>query len=167
MSTATDVWRIAPDTADYLADDPSGAGAERTGGRWNRRGTAMLYCSANIALACLETLVHLSGFDPLPFNRYLVKITIPASAWRDRTLLRAAEHVGWDAEPAGLVSINWGSDWADARGSLIAEVPSAVVPEEPNILINPRHRDARRLRLHKVRRWTYDPRLARMRTPSH
>ena len=167
MSGAREVWRIAPDTPDYGADDLSGKGAEKTGGRWNRKGTAMLYCSSSAALACLETWVHLSAAAPLPLNRYLVKIAIPPSAWRERTVLKPAEHVGWESQPPGLVSIRWGSEWANSAGSLIAEVPSVVVPEEPNILINPRHRDAKRLRARKVRRWTYDPRLARPRHEAH
>ncbi|MGA7537500.1 MAG: RES family NAD+ phosphorylase [Steroidobacteraceae bacterium] len=147
-----EVWRIAPDARDYGADDLSGRGAEKTGGRWNRKGSAVLYCSSTIALACLETLVHLSGSDPLPLNRYLVRIAIPPSAWRSRAVLAPTEQVGWD---------NWGKDWIATVKSLITEVPSVIVPEESNILINPRHRDAKRLRARKVRRWTYDPRLQR------
>lgn len=167
MSAAREVWRIAQDTSDYGADDLSGKGAEQTGGRWNRKGAAMLYCSSTIALACLETLVHLSGTDPLPLNRYLVRIAIPPSIWRDRAVLTPGEHVGWDAEPPGTISISWGSDWAASERSLIAEVPSVIVPEEANILINPRHRDAKRLQTRKVRRWMYDPRFARTRHRPH
>ena len=167
MSVAREVWRIAPDTPDYEADDLSGKGAEKTGGRWNRKGVAMLYCSSTVALACLETLVHLAGAAPLPLNRYLVKIVIPPSAWRQRTILQPAGHVGWDSVPPGIVSIAWGNDWARCASSLIAEVPSVIVPEEANILINPRHRDVKRLRARKARRWTYDPRVARPRHASH
>lgn len=154
MSGATAIWRIAADTPGYAADDLSGKGAETTGGRWNRKGSALLYCSSTIALACLETLVHLSGSDPLPLNRHLVTIAIPPSVWRERAVLEPTEHLGWDAEPPGIVSIGWGNDWACSVKSLIAEVPSIIVPEESNILINPRHRDAKRLRAHRVRRWT-------------
>lgn len=161
MSAARAVWRIAPDAPDYGADDLSGKGAEKTGGRWNRKGTAVLYCSSTIALACLETLVHLAGSEALPLNRYLVMIAIPPSAWRDRAILGSGEHIGWDSEPPGIVSVNWGSNWMGSVKSLVAEVPSVVVPEESNILINPLHRDAKRLRARKVRRWTYDPRLER------
>jgi RES domain-containing protein len=60
------VWRIAADTAHYGSDDLSGKGAEKTGGRWNRRDTPVIYASGSIALAYLETIVHLSGNDPLP-----------------------------------------------------------------------------------------------------
>lgn len=167
MSATRGVWRIAPDTPDYGADDLSGKGAEKTGGRWNRKGVAMVYCSSSIALACLETLVHLSGPDPLPFNRYLVRVAIPPSIWQHRSILTPAEHVGWDAEPPGKVSTDWAGDWAESGRSLIAQVPSVIVPEEANILINPRHRDAKRLRTRKVRRWTYDPRFAHRQQRPH
>jgi RES domain-containing protein len=61
--------------------------------------------------------------------------------------------------PAGLVSLDWGTEWLQSRKSLLAEVPSIVVPEEFNILINPRHPDAGNLTPKKIRRWNYDARL--------
>lgn len=167
MRAAREAWRIAPDTPDYAADDLTGKGAEKTGGRWNRKGTAILYCSSTIALACLETLVHLSATEPLPLNRYLVEVAIPPSLWRDRTVLIPGRHIGWDAEPPGRVSLTWGTDWAASLQSVVAEVPSVIVPEETNILINTRHRDARRLRSRKIRRWSYDPRLPSTRDRAH
>jgi RES domain-containing protein len=156
---ARTVWRIAADTAHYGSDDLSGKGAEKTGGRWNRSGTPVIYASGSIALAYLETIVHLSGIDPLPLNRYLVNINFLATAWKARTIFDAAMHVGWDALPAGLVSLDWGTEWLQSRKSLLAEVPSIVVPEEFNILINPRHPDAGNLTPKKIRRWNYDVRL--------
>jgi len=73
----------------------------------------------------------------------------------------AAVQVGWDALPPGRVSIAWGTAWAQGGASCVAEVPSVVVPEEANLLINPRHPDARRIRARKLRRWLYDPRTLR------
>jgi len=72
LSADIDVWRIAAETPDYEAHDLSGKGAEQTGGRWNRKGTPLIYTSVSRALACLETVVHLSSGDALPLNRYLV-----------------------------------------------------------------------------------------------
>jgi RES domain-containing protein len=154
------VWRIATDTPDYGADDLSGKGAERTGGRWNRKGTPLIYTSTSIALACLETLVHLTGGMSLPLNRYLVRISVSPTAWRKRVIFDPAEHVGWDAEPPGLVSIDWGTQWARSGASLLAEVPSVVVPEESNILSNPAYKGAGRLNVRKLRHWRYDLRLS-------
>ena len=153
-------WRIATDTPDYGADDLTGKGAEKTGGRWNRKGTPLIYASASIALACLETLVHLAGGVPLPLNRYLVRIPLSPTAWRKRTVLDPSAHVGWDAEPPVLVSIDWGTEWARSGASLVAEVPSIIVPEESNILINPAYSGAARLKVSKLRKWRYDLRLS-------
>ena len=154
------LWRIATDTPDYGSDDLSGKGAEETGGRWNRKGVPLIYASTSIALACLETLVHLDGGRSLPLNRYLIQIDVPEVSWSARTRFNAAAHVGWDAEPAGLVSLDWGTQWAQSSAALVAEVPSIAVPEESNLLLNPRHTDAVQLVARKIRRWTYDARLA-------
>jgi RES domain-containing protein len=153
------VWRIAADTPAYGSDDLSGKGAESTGGRWNKKGTPLLYSSGSIALACLETIVHLGGFSPLPLNRYLVRIDVPEDEWGARVIFDPSLNVGWDALPEGLISIDWGTDWAISAASLLAQVPSVIVPEEPNIIINPKHADASTLVATKVRRWTYDTRM--------
>ncbi|MCC7051616.1 MAG: RES family NAD+ phosphorylase [Gemmatimonadaceae bacterium] len=152
------LWRIATDTPGYGADDLTGAGARATGGRWNRSGTAMVYASTSRALACLETVVHLHGAG-MPLNRYLVAITVTEADWRARAVFRVDEAVGWDAQPAGLVSLDWGTMWAARSATLLAEVPSAIVPEETNVLINPAHARVAHVTASKVRRWLYDPRM--------
>lgn len=159
MSGPILVWRIGTDTPGYLAEDLTGEGAKLTGGRWNRKRVPLLYASVSRSLVCLETMVYLGGGDPLPLNRYLVEITIPEAAWRKRTVFLAAEHIGWEAEPAGKVSLDWGTTWANDGVSLVAEVPSVVVPEESNVLINSLHRDISPVAARKIRRWTYDARL--------
>ena len=55
--------------------------------------------------------------------------------------------------------MDWGNAWALGKSSLLAEVPSIVVPEEPNLLLNPAHRDIGQLTAIKLRRWNYDVRL--------
>ena len=154
-------WRIATDTPDYTADDLSGKGAQLSGGRWNARGTPLLYASGSRALACLETVVHLGGGLALPLNRYLVRLDVPTALWAARAVFDATTQVGWDALPPGRVSIAWGTAWAHAGANCLAEVPSVIVPEESNLLINPRHPEAGRIAATKLRRWTYDPRAAR------
>lgn len=163
MGATVSLWRIGTDTPEYEAHDPTGRGAELTGGRWNRKGTALVYASTTRALACLETIVHLGGSDPLPLNRYLVEITVPPDAWDDRTIFDPAAHVGWDARPAGKVSLDWGTTWAGGAATLLAEVPSVVVPEESNVLINARHPGIAAVTAAKRRAWTYD---ARLRSPT-
>jgi RES domain-containing protein len=155
------VWRIAADTKDYPADDLTGKGAEITGGRWNRKGTAILYTATNRALACLETIVHFNS-GGLPLNRYLVAIDIEDDLWNAAHVVAAATlPVGWDAEPASLTSIDYGTAWAKASTSVLLSVPSVIVPEEANILVNTRHPDAAGIKATKVRKWLYDPRMVR------
>ena len=155
------VWRIATDTPSYEADDLTGAGAKATGGRWNSPGMAVVYTSRTRALACLETVVHL-GAGGLPLNRHLVRVEIPDAVWADaREETSATLPVGWDTEPAGRASIAFGSAWIHSGASALLIVPSVIVPEELNVLINPRHPDSARISAAKVRRWLYDPRLAR------
>jgi RES domain-containing protein len=89
------VWRIATDTKDYEADDLSGKGAEITGGRWNDKGTPLVYTSTNRALAALETIVHLNS-GGLPLNRYLVEIVIKDDVWNVAEALdQTTAPVGW------------------------------------------------------------------------
>jgi len=152
----TSIWRIACATPDYVSDDLTGRGAEITGGRWSRKGTPMVYASCSRALACLETLVHLAGPEPLPLNRFLVEVVVPDGVWSAREIFQPLFHVGWDAEPPGKISMAWGNAWALGKSSLLAEVPSIVVPEEPNLLLNPAHRDIGQLTAIKLRRWTDD-----------
>lgn len=152
------LWRISADAPGYEAHGTTGKGAETSGGRWNRVGTPMLYTSTSRALACLETIVHLAG-ESLPLNRYLVKVTVPMAAWKSAIVVVPAKLVGWDAEPAGKASLDWGTNWAGAKPTLLARVPSIIVPEELNVLINPAHPDAESVRAVKVRKWVYDARL--------
>lgn len=153
------LWRIATDAPQFQADDLSGRGAEITGGRWNAQGAPAIYAAESRALACLETLVHLNA-GGLPFNRYLVEIVVPDDVWASAQAETSASlPVGWDALPASITSIEFGTRWLGAQSSALLTLPSIIVPEERNVLINPRHPDAARITATKVRRWTYDPRF--------
>ncbi len=139
----------------------SGTGARLSGGRWNEVGTAMVYAASSRALACLETIVHLNA-GGLPLNRYLVEIEVPDDVWDAAEIADSATlGIGWDAEPAGRVSASFGTNWVAANRTALLLVPSVIVPEEQNALVNPSHPDARRIGVRKVRRWLYDPRLVR------
>lgn len=152
-------WRIGTDTRTYQADDMNGTGAKITGGRWNSAGNALVYAASSRALACLETVVHLGG-GGLPLNRYLVQLDVPDDVWKARTVLDlSAAPVGWDALPEGMVSLSYGDSWLASHATAILLVPSIVVPEEQNILINPAHPDAALIKATKVRKWLYDSRL--------
>jgi RES domain-containing protein len=155
------VWRIATDTPDCEADDLSGAGAKATGGRWNRRGVPVVYASQTRALAGLETVVHLNA-GGLPLNRYLVQITIPDGTWaRAQMETVSSLPVGWAAEPTGRASTEFGTRWLNSGASAVLILPSVIVPEECNVLINPHHPDSAHITAKKVRKWLYDPRLTK------
>lgn len=151
------LWRIAADTPGYAADDLSGMGAKRTGGRWNSKGVPMVYCATSIALATLQT-VHYLRAGTLPFNRFLVRIAVPEAAWQARQLLDPLPG-GWDAIPASLSASRAGDHWSAAGNTALLVVPSVIVPDECNVLINPRHLDAAAITASTVRRWQYDPRF--------
>ncbi len=139
MTVSFTLWRIGVDAPEYLADDLTGKGAEMTGGRWNRKGTPVLYTSTSIALACLETMVRLKQRG-LPLNRYLVKLGVSRKTWDARETRAAANlPVGWNAQPEGKVSLDLGDEWLAGVASPLLVVPSAIVPEENNVLVNPAH----------------------------
>jgi len=151
------VWRIAVEAPTYAANDLSGTGAKATGGRWNSKGTPVVYCATNIALATLET-VHYLRSGGLPFNRYLVRIDVPDVVWDARQVLDPLPG-GWDAIPAGLTARTAGDVWAASGASALLLVPSVIVPDEYNVLINPQHGDVRSITATTVKRWIYDPRF--------
>lgn len=153
------LWRIAQDTAQYKADDLSGAGAAAFGGRWNSKGRFVVYTSHAIALAALESLAH-SGDDISARNRFLVKITVPASVWDKRSVLRPEDlPVTWVSEPPGTATINYGDAWLASNASALLEVPSVIIHEEYNVLINPSHPDAKKITASAVKQFIFDPRL--------
>lgn len=78
-----------------------------------------------------------------------------------RAEVRAPAAVGWDAEPASRTSTDFGSRWARDNQTLLLIVPSAIVREESNVLVNPRHADAGRITARKILKWLYDPRPGR------
>lgn len=154
-----ELWRIATDTPTYGADDMTGTGAKLTGGRWNRPSNPLIYATTSISLAVLETIVHL-GTGALPLNRYLVRIDVPDSVWESASPFPALDSVvGWDAEPAGVTSLDFGDAWLADQKTALQLVPSVLVPEEWNVLVNPSHPDASRIKATKVRRFVYDARL--------
>lgn len=153
------LWRIATHTREFRADDLQGKGAELTGGRWNRPGRPVVYTATSVALACLETAVHLRA-QALPLNRFLVRLDVPDTLWADRQVFGAAQLPdGWNAVPEGKVSLDLGDTWLKAARTALLVVPSAIVPEEQNVLLNPRHPQAAQVTATLLRPWVYDQRL--------
>ena len=148
------VWRIAEVTPEYLADDLTGEGANISGGRWNPKGSSVVYASENIALAMLETIVHTLPAKQ-PQNSYVVRINIPNEIWSSRTQLTSPP-IGWDAQPFGKPSVIVGDTWLKAKATALLVVPSVVVPEECTVILNPEHPDAARITATMLRKWNYD-----------
>lgn len=151
------LWRISVEAPAHPANDLSGTGAKISGGRWNSVGTPVTYSSTNIALATLETVLHLRA-GGLPFNRLLVRIDIPDAVWDARTVLDPLPG-GWDALPYGRTSSMTGDAWAASGATALLLVPSVIVPDEFNVLINPLHADSSTITATTIRRWMYDPRF--------
>ena len=154
------LWRIATDTPSYTAEDMGGKGAAARGARWNSPSERVTYTATNIALAAWETRAHLGRAGTrLPFNRYLVRVDVPDAVWAVRVQTPRPLPVGWNAIPEGMVSRGIGSTWLKSGASALYVVPSVIVEEESNVLINPAHADAGKLVATKVRRFLYDARV--------
>jgi RES domain-containing protein len=156
---AVSLWRIAKHTSEFSATDLSGRSARANGGRWNRKGQPLVYAATTIALATLETLAHLGGNIAIR-NTFLVHITVPASLWKLRVTVRACDlPVTWVAEPPSSTTIDYGTRWLKEMTSPLLLVPSVMVPEEYNVLINPRWPKVGRIAAAVTRQFIYDPRL--------
>lgn len=147
------LWRLA--RKPYLALD--GEGARLAGGRWNSEGVAVVYTSETLSLAALEYLAHLDP-DDAPDDLTAVAVAIPATTGIDEVRPEdLPAHWNTVFDHPRCVAI--GDAWATGGGSLGLRVPSALVPEERNVLLNPAHPDARRVRVAGTRRFVFDRRL--------
>jgi RES domain-containing protein len=129
--------------------DLTGEGARRFGGRWNTPGQPMVYAASTAALAVLEVRVHLDlTLDLLPDDYVLLTIDLADLA---------AEVV--DAIPPATTT--FGDAWLQEQRTPVLQVPSSIVPESPNLLLNPAHPAAVRARIAGSRPFTFDRRLWR------
>src|ERR1019366_3437688 len=114
------------------AHDLSGEGARREGGRWNTTGQAMIYTSVSRSLALLEVLAHSTV---LPSGVALVTLRLPPGS-RVQKIDIADLPVGWVARPPTKVSQRIGDEFLREAKSLALRVPSAIIQEEDNIVLN-------------------------------
>ena len=150
----TRAWRIVKTR--FSADAFSGEGARLYGGRWNSPGVAMVYTAGSISLATLELLVHLDATSALPsysicpvdFDNALVEslhlVTLPSD---------------WHQSPPSTSLQLIGDDWISRGSSVVLKVPSAVVQDENNYLINPAHKDFKKLVMGSMKPFQLDRRL--------
>ena len=127
-------YRLAK--ACYADTALDGSGAKTFGGRWNSKGVAMVYASDTIALAALELLVHLHHGEIL--NQYLLfSLKLPDD--RVMSLEEKALPGDWRHDPPPSSTAAIGDDWAASGLSLALTVPSVLVPQQRNLLLNPAH----------------------------
>ena len=133
----------------------AGAGAAEYGGRWNSPGRPVIYASGSLSLAMLEQLAQ-TGTGRLPHNQVFIEITIPDDVSIER--VGASDIPGW-ASADRQASRTFGDCWlTDARPCVLL-VPSAIVPTEQNVAINPAHADFARIRTSASRTLKWDQRI--------
>ena len=127
-------WRLSK--ARY-AGDLTGQGAARDGQRWNQPGQRAVYLGMTPEITVLEVLVHLNGVlsAPLVLCGYDVPDTPGLIGEADPTVLSE----GWNAIPHGQASAAFGGTWLRAGQQLGLVLPSVVVPQARNLLLNPLH----------------------------
>lgn len=147
------VYRLARQA---FINDISGYGAEKTGGRWNSKGLAVLYTAASRALAMVEVAVHVP-LGIIPINYFIATIDVPEN---DITELKADDlpH-NWNSNPFIKATQLIGDNFIRANQHLVLQVPAASVPGDFNYLINPRHPDFNKIKLKSIDPFVFDVRL--------
>lgn len=146
-------WRIVKEKHSATAFD--GEGARLFGGRWNSRGTRLVYASATLALAALENLVHLN--PPVAFK--YVAIPIEFDEALVETVAASDLPADWTEEPPPPSTAEIGDLWVKESRSAVLELPSVIIHAEPNYLFNPAHPDFKKIIIGKSQPFSFDPRL--------
>lgn len=146
-------WRLTKTR--HLSTAWTGEGARRVGGRWNSPGTPVVYASEALSLALVEVLVHLPpgllpSYSAIP-TRYEAGLAL--------TLSPEALPDDWRSSPPPASTQALGDAWARERRSVMLRVPSVVVPQECNLVINPAHPAFPSLEIGAPLPFPFDPRL--------
>jgi RES domain-containing protein len=140
----------------------SGEGARLYGGRWNHVGTPAVYASENRALAVLETLVHVNP-RRVPTDLVIVTIsipeTVPRTTWTEDHLPDRWHELNADE------ARDRGTQWLASNSAAVLWLPSAILPAESNIILNPGHPDHGRALIVETEPFAFDPRLVALRVP--
>jgi RES domain-containing protein len=134
-----------------------GEGARLYGGRWNSPGAPAAYAASHLSLAVLELLVHTDP-DTLPADLVAHTVEAPDDLPAER-VDAASLPPDWREVPDHPACRALGDAWLAAARTPLLAVPSAVVPEETNWLLNPRHPAAARVRAVRARPFSFDARL--------
>lgn len=141
----------------YAATWFDGEGAYRFGGRWNSRGTRLLYTAGSLSLAALEMLVHLNDEEILLAYSY-------ATAEFNENLILSVEDFrslpeNWSDSPPPLEIQRIGDEWAREQASVVLKVPTSILPVEFNYLINVQHPEFSKVKLGEPQTFNFDERL--------
>lgn len=126
--------------------------------RWNSEGNLIIYTSASRALACLENFVHRSGENSKQLFATTV-IKIPDELKIEEIKLKDLPH-DWNDRMNFSITQKTGNDWLTSLSSAVLKVPSAIIPEEFNYLLNPAHNDFRKIRVIRKEVFRFDKRMA-------
>ncbi len=152
------VWRICRER--YAESALTGEGAQLAGGRWNSVGVPMVYTSWCLSLAALEVFVNL---DPNNQPRDLAWLAIEAPVdeqWKRREekdfISRLPQHWRERDDPE---TQRFGDDWIRSGRSAGLVVPSVLIEGEWNVLLNPAHPDAKKIRVVERKPFRFDERM--------
>jgi RES domain-containing protein len=147
-------WRLSKEK--YASDAFSGEGAKLNGGRWNSKGTPMVYTSEHISLAVLEILVGLE--DPIILPRYVL-FRVEFEEGLVEVLEDDALPGDWRLNPPPRSTQEIGDRWVSEARSAVLCVSGVVIPSERNYLLNPRHSDFGEIAVGDPKPHDFDPRL--------
>lgn len=138
------------------SNDLSGKGAELAGGRWNSKGIPLVYTSQNIALCMAEVAVHIPlGIIPLDYE--LITLEIPDDEIIELKKSKLPESWRTTMTPDDTQKI--GDEFFRKSEKMILKVPSVIVRGEFNFLINPNHKNLKKIKIKKVEPFVFDERL--------
>ena len=138
----------------WAATAMDGEGARLHGGRWNPPGIAAVYLAESRALAALEIIVH-APREALALEWRVIPVDVP-DEW-----IETARQLpdGWRDQPSSSVARRHGAAWLAKERAVGLVLPSVIVPQERNLLFNPRHPHVAKLKTGKVDRFVFDPSL--------
>lgn len=135
----------------------NGEGARLAGGRWNHKGTAVIYCGATASLCALEVLAH--GAD-LAADMVVIEARIPRRLGV-MTLDESDLPPNWSTPVASNKTRDLGTQWVKNGATAVLSVPSVIVSSERNYLLNPAHPDFAKIRFSKPKDFVFDRKLKR------
>lgn len=148
------VYRI--ERTKYKNEILAGIGAEKVGGRWNEKGSRMVYTSDSPALAVLEKLIYIEPLDFEAGSYSLAFIEIP----EESIFAPPVEAIpsDWNVIQHTLSTKQFGQQWLQAQQTLALCVPSIVMPYSRNYLLNPRHELIHEVKIIDIQPYVFDVR---------